>query len=352
MTAAGGGIVRTVLGDVDPASLGPTLPHEHLIVSALVYWNPDEAPAIAGVSVDLSTLSDVRQHAFGVRLNMLLDDVDLAVSELERFSAAGGGTLVEVSSNGVGRDVKALRTIAQRTQVKIVAGCGYYIRASHPPGTDERSESALADEMTREITEGIGETSVRAGVIGELGAGSYPMHPVERRVFRAAARAQAATGAGMIVHPAPGERSALEIAQVLSRAGAQMNKVFMSHLDERFRSKLHLYKRIAAFGCILGFDTFGREIYMAARGRQHPADSERITAVLALHEAGLGGQIGLAQDICLRHELAGYGGHGYHHVLADIVPRMRALGLPQAAIDEMLVAVPRGLLTMPAHPRA
>jgi phosphotriesterase-related protein len=341
-------VVRTVLGDIPAATLGRTLIHEHLICSLARYWVPEFAPELAARKVALDTLHDVKAHAFSVRDNLVLDDIDNAVREMGELKAAGGASLVDVTSHGIDRDVRALEIIARRSGVNVVAGCGYYIGITHPVGLTERSEASIADEMLREITEGVGNTGIRAGVLGELGVGSYPMIPGERRVLRAAARAQRQTGAGMVLHSAPGAaESVFEIVRVLERAGAQMDKVVVSHLDERFRDDYRLFKRAGASGIRFGFDTFGREIYYEGRRKQHPSDAQRIEFISRLLDLGLGDRIALAQDICLKHELSAFGGQGYAHVLANILPRMLHAGIPQAAIDQMLVTTPAEVLALP-----
>lgn len=348
---AGGGVVRTVLGDIPAAALGRTLIHEHLISSLARYWIPDFAPDVATRKVALDTLHDVRAHPFSVRDNLVLDDIDNAVREMGEVAAAGGASLVEVTSHGIDRDVRALRAIADRSGINVIAGCGYYIGLTHPAGLIERSEASIADEMLREITEGIGTTGIRAGVVGEIGIGSYPMIPAERRVLRAAARVQNQTSAGMIVHSAPSaEASVFEIIGVLDRAGASLDKAVISHLDERFRDDFRLFKRAGASGVKFGFDTFGRDIYYEGRRppKQHPSDAQRIDVVVRLLDMGLGDRIALAQDICLKQELSAFGGQGYAHVLANIVPRMLLAGIPQAAIDQMLIDTPARILALPA----
>ena len=152
----------------------------------------------------------------------------------------------------------------------------------------------------------------------------------------------------MILHSAPGTDSVFEIVRVLGRAGALMHKVVISHLDERFRDDARLFKRVAGSGIRFGFDTFGREIYYDGRRKQHPSDTQRIEAVCRLLDMGLGDRIALAQDICLKHELSGFGGQGYAHVVKRIVPRMLLAGVPQAAIDQMLVDTPARLLALDA----
>ena len=342
------GVVRTVLGDIDPLTAGPTLIHEHLILSLTCDWRPELHPEVAAQKVRPESLADVKRNVGACYDDLILNDLETMTAEVRRFAQVGGGTIVEVTSNGIGRDVQALAWIARASQVNIVAGCGYYSRQSHPPGLDERSVQSLASEMVREIREGVAGTGIRAGVIGELGA-TDPLHPVERRVLRAAARAQRATGAGIVAHAASSAASPFVVANVLRHAGAWMEKVVISHVDARFGADVDSYRRLAATGCKLGFDTFGRQLYYRGSGRQHPSDAERITAILRLWDEGLGERILLAQDICARHELRSMGGQGYGHVMVDIVPRLLGAGLPTSAIETMLATTPAAFLSLDAE---
>ena len=344
--AAVEGVVRTTAGDIPAANLGRTLIHEHLMSDLTTYWVPDLAPDVATVNLTLATLAETRAHAFSVRHNLILDDMEGAIRELGEFRDAGGTTVVDVTSHGIGRDIRAIALVAKGASVNVIAGCGYYIGISHPVGLGQRSEADIAEEMTREILDGVGSTGIRAGVIGEIGVGSFPMIPAERRVLRAAARAQRATGAAIVLHSAPGIESVFEIIRVLEGANARLDKVVVSHLDERFRDDLRAFKRAGRAGVRFGFDTFGREIYYDGRKKQHPSDTQRIEMVCRLLDAGLGDRIALAQDVCLKHELSSFGGQGYAHVLKRIVPRMLLAGIPQATIDEMLVETPARILAL------
>lgn len=345
---AASSVIHTTAGPVAPDALGATLIHEHLICDLSTYWRPEDAPSVADVVLSQATISTVRDHAFAVRHDLMLDRIDQAVAGAARFGAAGGGTIVEVTSHGIGRDVRAVGMIARKSGVRVVVGCGHYIGASRPRGFERRTLADLADELVEELTEGIAGTGIRAGVIGEIGVGAFPMLDHERKMLRAAVVAQRETEAGIVVHPAVGTDSAFEIARVLDRAGADMEKVVVAHLDERFRGDRRLFRRLARTGVRYGFDTFGREIFFEPRQRQHPSDAQRIEAIVALWDDGQGDRITLAQDICMRHELTEYGGPGYHHVLANIVPRMRNAGLGEREIHQMLRTTPAAVLAVPA----
>lgn len=338
------GIIRTVTGDLPAASLGWTMIHEHLICDLSLYWTPEANEQVAGLSATTENIRAIRMNPFAVRDNLQLDQIAGTIRELVFYATVGGGTIVEITSHGIGRDIKALEYIARASGIQIIAGCGYYIGQGHPRSFEKRSIDDLTNELIEELTVGINGGPIRAGVIGEIGVGSYPMQLGEHNMLLASVRAQLATGAGMIIHPAPGTESAFEIVRVLSEAGASMHKIVISHLDERFRSDLGLFRRMGQFGVLFGFDTFGRELYFSPRRRQHPSDTERIETIVRLWDGGLGEKVVLAQDICMRHELASLGGQGYSYVLEYIVPRLREQGIPAFAIDQMLCKTPSTVL--------
>ncbi len=341
--------VTTVLGPVAADALGPTLMHEHLLFSLEAYWSPPpELPdqSIAEAPLSLDNLWWVRQHPMGNRANLVQGDPELAATELTRFKAAGGGTVVEVSSNGLNRDARGLRTIAERSGLNIVAGTGYYIAASHPPGLADRPVQDVEDEMAGDLTIGIDGTDIRAGVIGEIGT-SEPLAPAERLVLRAAARAQRRTGAAMIVHPAPQHRSAARIGEwlsILEAEGATPGRVVISHLDERLRDAPGDFAVLADRGYVLALDTWGNDCHYESRGFTMPCDAERIALLARLVAEGLAERLVLAQDICFRHALTAYGGHGYGHLLTNLLPRFVAAGISEAALNAMLIDIPRRIL--------
>ena len=216
----------------------------------------------------------------------------------DRYVAAGGQSILEVTSNGIGRDPRALALVAERAGVNIIAGCSYYVAASHDRGIVERSVDALVSEIVREVTEGIGSSKIRAGVIGEVGASNWPLDPVEQKVIEASMAAQGATGVPVIVHSPPNPQAVLPLAEHLAGLQTKRGKVVLSHLDERLRTDVKAYEEIASMGIQLGLDTFGRELYYPAWDRQLPADAVRVETVCALIEAGMIDNILLSQDIC------------------------------------------------------
>src|SRR4051794_29438638 len=106
------GEVMTVLGPVSADRLGRTLMHEHLLFNLETYLHqppdPEDAPFVEA-PITLENLWWVREHPMASRANLVQADPELAASEVELFRAAGGGTIVEVSSIGLARDVRGLQ---------------------------------------------------------------------------------------------------------------------------------------------------------------------------------------------------------------------------------------------------
>jgi phosphotriesterase-related protein len=198
------GFAQTVLGPVAPASLGLTLPHEHLLIDLRFLFRPPVPGSALGhelAPIELGNLYEVNYDWFSSLDNLHLTDEPTAVEEARLFRLAGGRTLVDPTTVGIGRDPLALQRIARATGLHVIMGSGYYTEPAHPPGLAAADEDALAQEIIRDVTEGVGNTGVRAGLIGEIGC-SWPWAPAERKALRAAAAAARETGAGPSSTPA------------------------------------------------------------------------------------------------------------------------------------------------------
>lgn len=344
------GLVMTVLGPVAPETLGTTLIHEHVLFDLSVYheqrFGPGKAEPLPDEPLGIQHLYLVRHNVARLRDNVHQRDVDVADAELRHFKELGGGTVVEVTSGGLVPNPSGLAELARRTGLNIVAGTGYYIGASHPPELASKSVEQVADEMLRDVQEGIGGTSVRAGVLGEIGT-TEPLAPTERLVLEATGRVQRETGTAVVLHPDSTHRSYEQITRtldILERAGAALDRVIISHCDDRLHQSYESYARLAALGCTLAFDTFGKQTYYPTRGRQYPSDDQRVHTIARLVADGLAGSLTLAHDVCYKTDLTRWGGDGYGHILRNIVPRLRQAGVSDAAIQQMLVENPRRLL--------
>jgi len=337
--------IRTVLADIAPEELGITLGHEHLLVDLRGLW--DSPPPARAHLVDqeptLQNRGELMRNPYDSRPNLLIDDPELSFRELMYYKAAGGQGLIDMTTVGTKPDPEALRALAQRTGLHIVAGCGYYRQPVLPEEIHDRSAEEIADDLLRWLTEGMYGTTIQAGLMGELGTSS-PIYPFEERQLRAAARVQRQTGASINVHPLIWGHEHLHILDILEEEGADLSRVAISHCDELVEPEWHA--RIAERGAVLSFDTFGSETFFDRSFAQEPRDTDRIECLLHLLEQGYAPQITLAHDICTRLQFRHYGGWGWDHLLTNIVPRLRHAGVSQQELDAMFIVTPRRLLTL------
>jgi phosphotriesterase-related protein len=77
-----------------------------------------------------------------------------------------------------------------------------------------------------------------------------------------------------------------------------------------------------------------------------PNDQQRITWIASLGDAGFSDQIVVSHDIYTKHRLRSFGGHGYDHLLVNIQPRMRQLGIAESALEAIFEKTPARLLTL------
>ena len=340
------GQVQTVLGPVSPDDLGPVITHEHLLIDFMCMFHPppeatDQGRAYEPVSIE--NLGWIRQNYFANRHNLLLVDEEIAIAEASLYKRAGGGTIVDATTIGIGRDPLALARIARATGLNVVMGAGFYVGAVHPADMDERTEGDLAQQMVQEITVGVGGTDVKAGIIGEIGC-SWPLAPNERKVLRAAAGAQQETGAPILIHPGRDEKAPREVLEVLAEAGGDLGRTIMGHLDRTF-SDVGPLLELAASGCFLEYDLFGNETsYYPLSKVDMPSDAQRLGFIQRLIAEGYGDKIVVAHDICTKHRLVRYGGHGFAHILENIVPWMREKGFSNQDINSILGANPARIL--------
>jgi phosphotriesterase-related protein len=342
------GTVLTVLGPIDPDELGPTLLHEHLlnVIDRMVPVPTDpELRRLYEQPVTLENLAEIRWSRAGMlsRDNIDQGPIELRVDELRDYRAAGGGTLCEVSVVGLRGDAAELPEISRRSGVHIVAGTAFFVEALTPQEHLGWSEEQLADFLVREHEAGIGESRVRAGMIGEVGT-SAPLTPFEERSLRASVRAMQRTGMGMMVHTDPWQKEGLRVVDVLEDAGADLSRVVIGHLNPTLPDVAY-HRAIAERGAVLGYDLCGYDIVLTD-GRFPAYDWETADAVAQLVSEGFDDRIILSQDTALKTDYLRYGGWGYGHVLKRVVPLLRERGVSEESIRRITVETPARILTL------
>lgn len=256
------GRVMTVRGPVDPAELGPTLPHEHVLVDFI------GADAVDPSRYDRGEVERV------------------AGPHLDRLKALGGRALVECTPAYLGRDPALTRSLSEKSGLHILTNTGLYDAngGRHVPAWARESDAeALARHFVKEWEEGLDGTSVRPGFI-KLGVDAGPLGDFARTLIRAGAIAHRATGLTLAVHTGDG-RAALDQLDLLEREGVDPSAWIWVHAQNERDPALHL--EAARRGAWVEFDGVGPdsierhvELVLALR------DAGRLDRVLISHDAG------------------------------------------------------------------
>ncbi|MBI4306033.1 MAG: aryldialkylphosphatase, partial [Chloroflexi bacterium] len=323
------GKAQTVLGQVAPERLGTTITHEHFLIDFRVVFIPPkskEDERLAHERISLQNLGWIRFNWASNYENLHYEDESLAIREAKNYATAGGQTVVDATSVGLKRNPRALANISKATGLNIIMGSGYYVQAAHPASFTHRSADDIAAEIVQDITAGVGETGVKSGIIGEIGC-SWPWTADERKSVQAAVLAQKETGAPLLIHPGRNDRAPLQILEFIVKRGGDLKRTIMGHIERTIFTSSML-DELAETGAYLEYDLFGHDspYYPFAPQTYMPSDAQRIEQIERLIAGGHVSQVLLAHDICSRHRLKEYGGHGFDHIPTRVVPWMIARG--------------------------
>lgn len=331
-------IVQSVCGGIGVDALGVTLMHEHLFVDWRSAWPEEKRRGrtdLRNSPVTIELLGDLRVDPYAVADNQVLQSLEQCIAGLERFKAHGGQTIVDPTGIWPGRQPKWQRRVAETVGVNVIAATGFYLGPTHPKSVATDDLEDIARLFTREVTDGIEDTGIRAGIIGEIGI-STEFTEAEEKVLRAAARAQRMARVPLMVHLPSRGKYGEKVLNIVEEEGGSVGATILCHLNwdvDDVRYQLQLLRR----GAYIEFDMLGMDFYYPEDGEQAPCDRENVRAIEWLVREGYGGQLLLASDVFLKIMLREYGGNGYEYVLRHFVPRLERSGIGEEDIVAMLV---------------
>jgi len=323
--------VTTVTGDVRPDELNMVLSHEHLFID-LRHQAPADALERSLTAADRPALMC---DPYMLRDNLVLDDFAAAADECRMLAEVGCDTVVDCSTDEIGRDAAKLAELSRRTGMKIVMGCGNYTGDTHSEAFRTGDEGMLAEKLISEIDSGIG--GVRPGIIGEIGT-SREILPSEFKALRIAGRAQKHSGLAVQLHIYPWSTNGLDALKVLEAGGVTPDRIVICHSD--VTPDRRYIRELLTAGAYVQLDNFGKEFTPRAGGFAAGAfakDAERAELAAWIIDSGFGDRLLLTNDICLKCMLKSRGGAGYRHIFADIVPMIAALGVPEKYLREHIL---------------
>jgi phosphotriesterase-related protein len=318
--------VPTVRGPVDVDDLGVTLMHEHVFV--------------------LST-----EHVDNYGVGSWWDEQERirdAVSKLTDLKARGVDTIVDPTVWGLGRYIPRIQRIADQVDIHIIVATGLYTYDAVPFQYDLRGPGRVLDmpepmvtDFTRDLTDGIADTGVRAAFL-KCAVEAAGLTPGVERTLRAVAVTSRQTGAPITVHTSAAAQAGRLAIRVLREEGVDLTKVVIGHAGDS--SDLDYLQELADTGAILGMDRFGLDMY-------NPT-AARVDTIVALCERGLADRMVLSHDAnCYIDWFAGPDfeqqraamapNWHYNHISDDVLPMLRERGVSEEQLTTMLVDNPR-----------
>ena len=339
----------TVRGPVPVAELGITHIHEHLYMDCRPILSVHGYPVVSEAPLTIETAAEARWNPGGFPDNYHQTDVEQVLAELAPFHAAGGRTIVEVTPSHMSRNPRALRDISERSGLHVVMGGGYYLAPSHPSSTGERSTEDIAGELVDEWRNGVGDTGVRPGIIGEIGT-SDPVHPEERRMLRAAAWAHLETGLPISIHLHPWGFEGAKVLDALVSEGVDPTRIILGHMNTAIGNEAYQLGLLER-GANLAYDLIGFDHSLIGLGKYPPSDFDIVAGLVALAKRGHIERLLISQDMGgVKTRLLAYGGWGYAHTLTHVVPLFRNAGWDETEVETLMIGNPARLLRIPGDP--
>ncbi|NIR35919.1 MAG: phosphotriesterase-related protein [Actinobacteria bacterium] len=311
--------IQTVTGPIDSADLGRTLMHEHLTVGYPGWESATNEPF------------DRREAA------------KICIDHIEALKARGYRSMIDPCPSDLGRDVELMVEVAEATGFNIVCAVGLYKEdeGGHAHwgfrGRFEDIGAVMTDLFVGELTDGIGGTGVRPGLI-KVGTGTGALTDHETAVFEAAAAAAGETGAPITTHTEDGTLGDVQ-QRVLTEAGVPAHRIVVGHSCGSTDTAYHM--TIARGGSYLGFDRFGIPLV---------SDEDRAAALARVVEAGAGDRVVVSHDsvwcwkgnpwpVALREQVR----DRFIPTRFDdqIIPMLQELGVTSDAIDRFTHDNPR-----------
>jgi phosphotriesterase-related protein len=253
--------INTVLGTIPITDMGVTLMHEHICVSS------------EGALLDSRIVDD------------RADRLATAVDKLVAAQGVGVETIVDATPIDLNRDASFIREAAEAAGMNIVCSTGLYLEShGQPAHFKHMSAQELSDLFVHEVTVGIGDTGVQAGVL-KCASGVGEITAAEVKTMEAIADAQSKTGVPVITHTSGG--MGVEQARILTDNGATPGRVMIGHVDHK-RSSFSYYERILQTGVNMAFDRCGLQVFLP--------DTVRAALIAGLIAAGLQDRLFLSMD--------------------------------------------------------
>lgn len=304
--------VNTVSGPIDAGELGFTLMHEHIMVQS------------PGVKENFPVFEREKQ-------------IDVAAGKLNEAMARGVKTLVDLTP-GDWRDIPFVKEVVARGGMQVMVATGIYWEVPHYfRALSTRTVEYISELFVRDITDGIMDTGVKAGII-KCATDEPGATPDVERILRAAAKAHRATGVPISTHTAASHKVGLLQQNIFESEGVDLSRVVIGHSGDS--EDLEYLTTLMKRGSYIGMDRFGLDQFLP--------QAKRVSTIARLCEMGYAGQMVLSHDAACYFDwapseiLATALPNWQFNFIPDVVlPELRAAGVSEEHIRAMTVDNPR-----------
>ena len=305
--------VQTVTGPVDTANLGFVLSHEHVLM---------------------------RDHNIAVNYPHLFDrkaKLAEAVERLKGLKERGVGTVIDLTTVDLGRDIGFIHDAAEGSGMQVIAASGMWW---NPHGFwGFRSIELMADCFVRDIRGGIAGTGIKAGII-KLATHTAGVTPIIEIALRAGSRAHRQTGTPISTHTDAHHHMGDEQQRIFQEEGVDLSRTVIGHSGDS--TDLDYLKRLMEKGSYIGMDRFGLH---QIGDEKFATMEERVDTVAALCKAGYAEKMVLSHDASCCWEVLPRDSsilqqnpqwHLYH-ISDEVLPAFRKAGISEEHIKAMQV---------------
>ena len=258
---------------------------------------------------------------------------DLLCRDLKEAYRFGVRNIIDMTNQSMMRSPEHIKRLIDETGINIVMSTGYYLEKFIGQYVRDRSIEDIAEESVRDLTVGIGNSGMKAGVIGEIAWCYEGPCEMELRSWEAMCIAAQETGAVVSTHPSRGIQQ-IPQAEYLIAHGVPPERIVIGHIE--FYPDDESLKKLFGMGVYIGLDMIGKPSGMG--------DGYRADTLCKLKEWGFLSRVVLSLDICRTEDLKSAGGYGYAYLFETFIPMLMDRGITMQDIELILKNNPRRIL--------
>ena len=293
--------ILTVTGKMDLDTTLVWLSHEHILVDFIGAdsikpnsWNQTEIEAEV-----LPYLKELKKHKVDV--------------------------FVDATPNFLGREVGLLKSLSERTGLRIITNTGLYGARNNkfiPEYAKDLSAEELAALWIEEYENGISGSSVRPGFIKISVDDTLPLHPYHKKLVKAAAITHKATGLAIASHT--GKAAALwPQLEILKNSGVDPSAFIWIHAQAE--DDYGEFLKAAHSGCWISLDGMGWELEKHIEKVRYAKENNFLDRVLISHDAGWYDPQKDVQEI-----------QPYTAIFTEVYPRLKASGFTEGEWNQLI----------------